>query len=379
MSPARSDTRVLVSMKGDLRKDSMIQVKYGQLVRSLHQHLTLAGVYDADLRGLSQVSTALRSIAPVRQVWRERYTKHPAAFKMRSIRASRWIVRQEVDAVLQLGAMFDSRYHQGIVPNVIYTDYTSRLSARHREGNRSPYQDVKLDEWLTLEQQAYVNASHVCVRSETVRQSLVEDYGIEPEKVSVVGGGANLGVLPDAVTRPIGGPPRLLFIGMDFYRKGGDLVLKAFGQARKSLPLSRLIMVTRMPRNHGLPMGNVEVIESGFDREIIRSQFPLADAFVLPSRLETWGDVILEAMAYGIACIGVTGQPMEEIIENGKTGLLVEPENPEALSQAMVQLLSDRTYCRMMGVTGRTHLERNFTWPIVAQRLSKVIETVVAG
>ena len=379
MSPARSDTRVLVSMKGDLRKDSMIQIKYGQLVRSLHQHLTLAGVYDVDLRGLSQVSTALRSIAPVRQAWRERYTKHPAAFKMRSIRASRWIVRQEVDAVLQLGAMFDSCYHQGIVPNVIYTDYTSQLSARHREGQRSPYQGTKLDEWLGLEQQAYNNASHVCVRSETVRQSLVEDYGIEPEKVSVVGGGTNLGVLPDAVTRPIGGPPRLLFIGMDFYRKGGDLVLKAFAQARKSLPLSRLTMVTRMPRNHGLPMTNVEVIESGFDREIIRSQFPLADAFVLPSRLETWGDVILEAMGYGIACIGVTGQPMEEIIENGKTGLLVEPENPEALSRAMVQLLSDRTYCRMMGVTGRAHLERNFTWPIVAQRLSKVIETVVAG
>lgn len=379
MSPARSNTRVLVSMKGDLRKDSMVQVKYGQLVRSLHQHLTLAGIFDADLRGLPQVSTALKTIHPVRRAWRERYTKHPAAFKARSAMASRWIVRQNVDAVLQLGAMFDSCYYQDIVPNVIYTDYTSHLSARHREGNRSPYQGVKLDEWLTLEQQAYANASHICVRSDTVRQSLVEDYGIEPAKISVVGGGTNLGVLPDAVTRPIGGPPRLLFIGMDFYRKGGDLVLKAFAQARKSVPMSRLTMVTRMPRNHGLPMGNVEVIESGFNREIIRSQFPLADAFVLPSRLETWGDVILEAMAYGIACIGVTGQPMEEIIQHGKTGLLVEPENPEALSQAMVQLLSDRTYCRMMGVTGRTTLDKEFTWPIVAGRLSRVIEQVVAG
>ncbi|MEW5829392.1 MAG: glycosyltransferase [Chloroflexota bacterium] len=366
-------------MKGDLRKDSMVQVKYGQLVRSLHQHLTLAGIFDADLRGLPQVSTALKTIHPVRRAWRERYTKHPAAFKARSAMASRWIVRQNVDAVLQLGAMFDSCYYQDIVPNVIYTDYTSHLSARHREGNRSPYQGVKLDEWLTLEQQAYANASHICVRSDTVRQSLVEDYGIEPAKISVVGGGTNLGVLPDAVTRPIGGPPRLLFIGMDFYRKGGDLVLKAFAQARKSVPMSRLTMVTRMPRNHGLPMGNVEVIESGFNREIIRSQFPLADAFVLPSRLETWGDVILEAMAYGIACIGVTGQPMEEIIQHGKTGLLVEPENPEALSQAMVQLLSDRTYCRMMGVTGRTTLDKEFTWPIVAGRLSRVIEQVVAG
>ncbi len=379
MSPERSDTRVLVSMKGNLRKDSMMQVKYGQLVRSLHRHITLAGVFDANLQGLSRVSTALKTLHPVWRSWRERYSKHPAAFKLRSMTASRWVAHQDVDAVLQLGAMFDSRFSQEAVPNVIYTDYTSRLSAQHREGKRSPFRGDKLNEWLTLEQRAYDNAAHVCVRSNAVRQSLVDDYGIRRDKVSVVGGGANLGLLPDAVTRPIGGPPRILFIGTDFYRKGGDLVLQAFAEVRKSIPQSRLVMVTRLPRSHGLPMTHVEVIESGFNREIIRSQFPLADVFVLPSRLETWGDAILEAMAFGIACIGVTGQPMEEIILHEKTGLLVEPENPEALSQALAQLLSDRAYCRMLGASGRSHLEKEFTWPIVAARLSNVIEQVVAG
>jgi glycosyltransferase involved in cell wall biosynthesis len=374
----RSKTRLLVSMKGSLRRESMMQIKYGQLVRSLHQHITLAGVYDTNLRGAKQMLIALKTWHPKWRSWRERYSKHPTAFKLRSIMASRWVVTQEADAVLQLGAMFDSSYHQDIVPNVIYTDYTSHLSAQHRQGNRSPYRGGKLDEWLSLEQQAYRNAAHVCVRSDTVRKSIIEDYAIPPEKVSVVGGGASLGALPDAVTRPIGGPPRVLFIGQDFHRKGGDLVLKAFAEARKIVPQSRLTMVTRLPRNHGLPLTNVEVIESGFDREIIRSQFPLADVFVLPSRLETWGDVILEAMAFGIACIGVTGQPMEEIIVHEKTGLLVEPENTAALGEAIARLLSDRTYCRMLGAMGRTRLEEEYTWSLVAGRLSQIIEMVAS-
>lgn len=378
MPENQSNSRVVVSMKGNLQLEPMIQVKYGQLIQSLRKHLTLNGVFDTSLKGFSRFALALTTWHPEQRLWRERYLKHPKSFEMRSLRVSRWVRKQDADAITQLGVLFDSRFAQDILPNVIYTDYTSQLSAQHLDGTRSPYKGDLLNAWLSLEKQAYENAAHICVRSHKVCKSLIEDYGLSPEKISVIGGGANIGTLPDAVTRPIGGPPRLLFIGLDFYRKGGDLVLKAFAEVRKHVPQSRLTMITRLPKKHDLPLTNVDIISSEFNRELVCSQFPLADIFILPSRLETWGDVILEAMAYGLACIGVTGQPMEEIILHGKTGLLTDPENPHSLYQAMHKLLSDRTECRKMGIEGRRHLEKEFTWPIVARRLSKIVKEVAA-
>ena len=66
-----------------------------------------------------------------------------------------------------------------------------------------------------------------------------------------------------------------------------------------------------------------------------------ADFLVLPSRQETWGDVILEAAAYGVPSIGTYGQAMEEIIQDGETGLLVPMDDIEQLANALDSLLSD--------------------------------------
>lgn len=379
MLAKRSSMRLVIPIFGSLQKDPMTQVKYGHLIRALQQHLTLINIYDASLKGLWKLPLALAAWHPVRRNWRERYVKHPKSFEARSQRVSRWVSQQDADAVLQFGALFDSCGAQNKLPNIIYTDYTSYLSAKFSDGNRSPYKGSTLNAYLALEKQAYVNSSHLCVRSQIVRKSLINDYNLPPEKITVIGGGANLNEIPEVITRPIDQPPRVLFIGQNFYRKGGDLVLKAFAEVRKFVPESRLTMVTHLPKNHGLPLTNVDIVEMGFNREIIHAQLSLADVFILPSRLETWGDVILEAMAYGIACIGVTGQPMEEIILHGKTGLLTTPENPYALCQAMLEIISDRTFCHKMGMEGRKRLEKEYTWPIVARRLSNIIEEVVAN
>ena len=69
-----------------------------------------------------------------------------------------------------------------------------------------------------------------------VRKSLLEDYGLPAKHVTVIGGGVNLGTLPELTGRPSNRQPTALFIGLEFYRKGGDLVLKAFAQAHAVVP-----------------------------------------------------------------------------------------------------------------------------------------------
>ena len=93
--------------------------------------------------------------------------------------------------------------------------------------------------------------------------------------------------------------PTALFIGQDFHRKGGDLLLSAFAQVRQHVPQARLLCLTKGPIPAELPLDGVEVFEAEWDRDLVKQLYHQADLFVLPSRLETWGDVLLEAMAYG--------------------------------------------------------------------------------
>jgi glycosyltransferase involved in cell wall biosynthesis len=100
---------------------------------------------------------------------------------------------------------------------------------------------------------------------------------------------------------------------------------------------------------------------------------------VLPARLETWGDVLIEAMSHGLPCVGVRGEPMEEIIDHGATGLLVEPEDVEALSESILRLLTDLELRRNLGGRARHTVERQFTWDHVTHRLIPALAQAVAG
>jgi glycosyltransferase involved in cell wall biosynthesis len=95
----------------------------------------------------------------------------------------------------------------------------------------------------------------------------------------------------------------------------------------------------------------------------------------MPSRLETWGDVFLEAMAFGLPCIGVTGQAMNEIIRDGETGYLVPPEEVGPLSAALMDLFSDARKRLEMGNAAREVVQRNFTWDHVVSRLVPIVRS----
>jgi glycosyltransferase involved in cell wall biosynthesis len=110
---------------------------------------------------------------------------------------------------------------------------------------------------------------------------------------------------------------------------------------------------------------------------VIEALYREADVFVLPSRLETWGDVLLEAMAFGLPCLGVAGEAMDEIIVDGVTGAIVPPNDVEALAEQLTRLLCDRDRARSWGLAGRQRVEAEFTWARVVARLAIVIRAVL--
>ncbi len=354
-------------------------MKYGYFFAALGQHLPLINVYDASLQGFYRYLNALLTFSPDPKQWRERFYKNVRAFRLRSLQVSRHIARQrgQVDVILQVGVLFNAHQHAWDPPNVIYTDYTAQLAARIPGAGRSPFSPQQRQAWLALERNTFLQASHICTRSEMVRDSIIHDYAIAPETITVVGGGINFAPLPQPVEHRPTETPTALFIGKELYRKGGDLLLEAFAQARQVVPGARLILLTSGPIPAHLPQQGVEIVRPTWDRQVIASLYQKADLFVLPSRLETWGDVLLEAMSFGLPCIGVTGQAMTEIITHGSTGLIVPPKDETPLVEALICLFTNTELRQQWGQRARAQAEAHYKWEDVAARIGACIQGAV--
>jgi len=373
----RHSTRVVAAMVGSIETNPQQRVKFGNFFAALERRFPLT-IYDASLKGLPRLVNALVAYHPNRKRWMRRFYRNVPAFRACSRQAANYFcsLNGTADVVLQVGGSFDVGEDGHPLPHLIYTDYTAHLLAQKPEVDRSPFSPRELEQWLALERLSFQRSHHVCIRSRTVRASLIADYGVVPERITVVGGGVNFSDLPEVNEQLDVRSPTALFIGKEFYRKGGDLLLRAFAETRRQVPNARLLMLTGDPIPLEFSLEGVEVFRPTWERPTIEALYRKADTFVLPSRLETWGDVLLEAMAYGMPCIGATGQAMQEIIEDGKTGLLVPNNDVEALTAALTRLLANKELSRQWGMAARRKVEAEFTWDRVVDRLAPVIETV---
>ncbi len=113
------------------------------------------------------------------------------------------------------------------------------------------------------------------------------------------------------------------------------------------------------------------------DYDVFKSAYSAADVYVLPSEYEAFGIVLLEAMMCETPCIGTNVGGVPEVIEDGKTGYIVDYERSEELSKNMIHLLDDDQKRRMMGKAGRKRVLKKFTWERVAQQISDVYSELI--
>jgi glycosyltransferase involved in cell wall biosynthesis len=113
------------------------------------------------------------------------------------------------------------------------------------------------------------------------------------------------------------------------------------------------------------------------DEKLFRSAYSACDVFVLPSEYEAFGIVLLEAMASEKPCVATDVGGVPEVIEDGKTGLLVKYGSSDQLAKAIIELLGDEKKRKDMGRMGRQRVKDNFTWPIIVDKLEKVYKDVL--
>jgi glycosyltransferase involved in cell wall biosynthesis len=221
---------------------------------------------------------------------------------------------------------------------------------------------------MDRQRRAYRQAVACCLTTPWAAESVIRDYGIEPAKVHVVGVGFNhdAGAGDRDWSRP-----RYLFVGMDWARKNGAGVLRAFARLREELPAALLDVVGRHPRlnqpgvtGHGVLHLNVAEERARLDR-----LFGSATCFVMPSYSEAGAISYVEAVAAGVPSIGTTSGGSGYLI--GREGLMVDPRDDESLLAAMRRLSDPVTAARLGAAAKRRAVD--FTWTAVAQRLLRAL------
>lgn len=225
-------------------------------------------------------------------------------------------------------------------------------------------------------------ADHVLTVSELARKSYIE-AGVPPESVHAV----TLGADPELFTGDVedlqrhdGDPFVFLFAGAWIRRKGADLLLDAFAQTVGACPSARLRIVG--------PTGDAATLLSGVDPRIevvgpldqpaLARELRRADCLVLPSRHDSYGMVVVEALASGTPVLVSEMVGAKDLVEEGSNGWVVPLGDVAALAQRMLWCVANVSAVRAMRPAARRSAEQA-TWESYHRRVVKLLSELVGG
>lgn len=307
-----------------------------------------------------------------RDRWRWAAHQSPALTRARTTRLESLLAQLEPAPELVLSLR--STYLPLNLPYAPYVDNTVALS-RAWWPPAAPWRGRALRRILDRERAFFEGAAHVFATGELVASSLRSDYGLADSKVSVVGLGARyapLAELPAAGDRR----PWVLFVGYDFTRKGGDRLVEAFRLARRECPDASLKIVGP---DITLSEPGVDVLGPVSDPGQLAALYRQARVFALPVRYEPFGGAFLEAMAHGMPCVGTAAGAIPEIIDDGRSGYVVDGADADGLAAALVRLVRDPAHAHRLGEAGWQRVRRQFNWEVVAGRIAKRLHDLDPG
>jgi phosphatidyl-myo-inositol dimannoside synthase len=324
-----------------------------------------------------------------------RYPVHrqPEPFLWPTPDVARRIRRAVADTEAQV-VLFGATYPLALLGPGIARGGTPYLSAAHG-----------FEYWLSL-----VPGTHALMRRATARAERVPvmcsefvarrvrtavPHGVP---VSVLYPGADIHAFrPDLITADlrerhgIGDRPVVVCVSRLVARKGQDVLIRGMARVRRRVPDAVLLIVGGGPYEStlrsmaaGAPAGSV-VFAGQVTEEDLPRYYAVGDVFAMPCRsrmggleVEGWGNVFIEAAACGRpVVVGDSGGARESLID-GETGLLVDGADVEAVADAVADLLADPLRARTMGAAGRERVERDHTWPLIAERLAGWLREAVA-
>ena len=270
---------------------------------------------------------------------------------------------------------------------------TGKTKRRHQGGA-----DTSPSDRVDTELRVVREADRIIAQCPAEQIELIEDYLAPSERVHVIPSAVNTNrftPLPiEAAKRGLGFDPHeliIVYVGRMLPRKDVRNVIRALALLH-DLPVKLLLVGgdTALPDREVTPeIGALQDLADSLgvrDRvtfvgkrqpDQLQYYYAAGDVAVTTPWYEPFGLTPLEAMACGRPIVGSAVGGLMYTIEDGVTGLLVPPRNPEALAEKLGELLRDPQRRRSMGRAARRRVEREFTWPLVAERTAALYDSVL--
>jgi glycosyltransferase involved in cell wall biosynthesis len=261
----------------------------------------------------------------------------------------------------------------GVIPTIISLDSTQRgfASMAAAYDAIAPGRSL-VDRVVHQVNRAVFRAAQALLPwSQWVARSLVDEYHVSPGAVVVNPPGVDVSRWPDRPQRDQGGPVRVLFVGGDFERKGGHLLLDALRRIDAPWEL-HVVTEEAVPAGDGVHVHGAIPNDSPRYAEL----FTRCDVFALPTFADLYSIAAIEAMASGLPVICGDVGGIAEIVAEGETGFLIRPGDEQTLHARLSALLTDSELRHRLGRAGRVRAQQRFDGRARAGTIYEVIRAV---
>lgn len=377
---AGPEVRLLLLCAGDPDGDR----PFSGSARGLFRALERRGCVHAKANVLGWTDPFSRGLLPVRVMRKLDRLGIEAAYRWSAWSWARNTQRAQAIAATHPGfnavLMYGTTYHPRVdVPLYCYMDATSAQVASAGAWEFARFSEAKKQQVIGYQRAIFEDCAAVFPRSQWTARSVRGDYGIPEDRVVVGGAGPNYSITP--LPHEDYGQQRVLFVGGEFERKGGPLIVEAVRRVRRTLPNATLRIVGCDPgiREPGIEVvGRIDRKAPGGQEALLR-EFAAASVFCIMSEYEPFGIVVLEAQHCGVPCVAPDRFAFPEIVRHGETGMIVPNDDADGLAATLAALLENPARLETMGRAGREWVENEWTWDAAAARIEARVRRDLAG
>jgi glycosyltransferase involved in cell wall biosynthesis len=243
-----------------------------------------------------------------------------------------------------------------------------------------------------LDRRTLNRVDRVCVLSEILSRDLQERLAFSPRRIIVIPNSIDVAVCDSALTTEgdrarakLGLSPAdlvVVSVGRLHRQKGFDCLLDAFRPFALEHPRGKLVIAGEGPQRQELEKKSEElrIPDRVLFTGLVPSPWPIlaaADIFVLPSLYEGMPNALLEAMAAALPVVATPVGAVPEMITDGEEGLLVPPDDPEALTAALERLAWSPDLRRELGRRARERVERFYAPERTMEKLEALYESLL--
>jgi glycosyltransferase involved in cell wall biosynthesis len=326
---------------------------------------------------LNYIERKKLALATVWRRWRKKhYTDQNVLYaKILSAWAERELARYEVDViVVGSGEPEAFAYLRTSIPIIYIADSTFSLKVGYYPWHKGLAKDF-LREGELVESLAIGRASHIIYSSAWAANSAVRDHHASWSKLSVVPFGPNLRRVPSEINHPGTEVLRLLFIGTDWKRKGGDNAIEVYKILKASLFCELLIVGSDPVLEPDAGILVIPYLDKNIEGDEQRYQDILASShfLLLPTQADCTPVVISEAAAFGVPVISYNTGGVSELLNEGITGFcLPEGSEPAKMAYIILEIWGSMQKYRSMKTAIRNDFENRLNWQNWLQKINEV-------